>query len=308
MDTLVAEDAVDLPPLTFAQLQSFAGLTRWGKQAAVTAALGKSQSQVSRDLAAMERALGGAVLFDRAARRPTDAGELVLEYAVSVLEGWQRLRSRLKRHDEGAGELALAVDPDVLSAVLLPVLSRLRERMPALAIRTIVCSAEDAVSALRSGAAHVGIVAGDHGGISARRLLQAELLAAVPMSSPLARRKRFSLAALRGQALLLPPEGSAVRKAAVAAFSGSRGLRVCDAGPGREGVLAAAGAGLGVGLVPFFRNAGDTLLRDAPATVVLRPTGAELRRITYSIAIRKGLAAGGPASALIRALMRAFYP
>jgi hypothetical protein len=66
--------------VTLAQLESFATLARWRKQAAAEAALGKSQSQISRDLAALERAVG-LCLFDRRGRVLTAAGRRLLDYS-----------------------------------------------------------------------------------------------------------------------------------------------------------------------------------------------------------------------------------
>ena len=96
-----------LPPFTLEQLHSLAGLARWGKQAAVTAALGKSQSQISRDLTGLEQALGGVVLFDRATRKATARGEAVLAYARILLDGWERLQCQLSLEQGAAGTATL---------------------------------------------------------------------------------------------------------------------------------------------------------------------------------------------------------
>lgn len=298
----------EVPPFTFEQLHSFAGLVRWGKQAAVTAALGKSQPQISRDLAALEKGLSKTVLFNRAARQPTAAGEKILSYAATVLDGWHQLQAQLQEESGWSGKVVLAVDPDVCS-ILLPALAALKRRLPALLIQTKVSDPLAASHALRSGSADVGILRTTNipTGLHVRPLLEAKVMVAVSENSPLAKRKQVSLAMLAGQTVLVPGQASGFRELLAAKLHGSKASRfgVAEIGPGREALLSAVAAELGVALIPFFGQAGDSVLLQTPTGIVIKAT-KDFGAVNYSIAVRRGLKPGGPAGALIKSLLREF--
>jgi len=294
-----------LPPFTLEQLHSFAGLVRWGKQAAVTAALGKSQPQISRDLAALEKGLG-QVLFDRSARQPTVAGEHVLIYATSVLEGWHQLHAQLREATALSGRVALDMSPEVCP-ILLPVLSTLQRRCPELRLETQLGETDASVQSLRAGTSDVAILLlpRPSAGVHTRPLAQARMVVALPVRSPLAKRKQISPRLLAGQTVLLPGYAPDFCEEANRCISGRTRLRTLRIGPGHETLLEAVVSGLGVAVLPSFAPGYDPLLRDLPAGIVLKPL-ASAPPLQYSLAVRDSLRPGGAASILIKYLLREF--
>lgn len=308
MPRIRTHSEIDPLPVSFEQLRTFASLARWGKQSAVESDLGKSQSQISRDLTALERALGGVMLLDRTTRTVTAAGEALLDYATNVLAGWQRVSARVSGSVAGVGQVALIADHEVMAGVLIPILGSMRERLPDLRVQLASGTSVDAVRSLRSGEADVALFADveNKKGIAARPFVQGEVAIAVPATSSLAGRTRIRLSMLKKTTLLLPPKGSSLR-AAVDSWLQGAGLgraQMSDVGPGREAALAAVAAGLGAAFVVRFERALDPLFRQVPRGVSLRPAGRECKPIRYVLAIRKGHPPGGPTSVLIRELLR----
>jgi len=284
------------------QLETFTGLARWGKQTALTAALGKSQSQISRDLTALERALGGVTLFDRAKRRPTAAGVRVDTYARTTLDGWKDLRRELQEA-AAHGALSMAVDPD-LGAALLPLLGVWQQRQPHVRLNLLPAGPAEAHEALRTGRADVAAFsAPDHcPGVRLHAFAQVELFAVYRPDRKASWRdkKRLTLSCLRRERLLLSAGPSSLSE------------RLSDIHPvenlvhipgGRQDLVQAAQLGLGVALVPVFPALGDVLLRDAPDVIERQRVAFEMP--PYSLAIRAGQPGGGAISTLLRMLLRA---
>jgi DNA-binding transcriptional LysR family regulator len=292
------------PPLPSVPLATFTALARWRKQAAVEKALGKSQSQVSRDLAALEKSLGRLTLFDRRRRAPTPAGERVLAFAADLSAGWDRLCSGLAGDAEVAGKVVLAVEPEVSGPLSAP-LADLRRNFPGLSVRFMVRPAAVAADALRSGEADAAVLAlafADARGLSARPLMDGAVTAAIPTSWATARKRRISPADLRDETILVPPPGASLRAALDAAFARCRGqpprLSEVDS---RSAALDAVAAGLGAAIILEFAG-GVAPASGLLESVALRPS--VLPMIQFSLAIRRGRPAGGPAEALIKHLLR----
>jgi len=100
--------------------------------------LGYTQSSVSQQVAALERAVGGAV-FDRPGGpkrvRLTPLGELVLERGRGLLSGAEELTSAIERFRAGDGRIDIGTMQSVSAVVLPSLVRRLRDEHPGCEIR-----------------------------------------------------------------------------------------------------------------------------------------------------------------------------
>lgn len=124
-------------------LSAVADVGTFGKAAEF---LGYTQSTVSQHVAALERAVGGA-LFDRPGgprpARLTPLGSLVLDRGRQLLTGAAELAVAIERFRAGGGRVDIGTFQSV-SAVILPTLvCRLREEQPDCEIRLFEGEPED---------------------------------------------------------------------------------------------------------------------------------------------------------------------
>jgi DNA-binding transcriptional LysR family regulator len=301
------KDRVAAPSVT--QLESFVALVRYGKQAAVQAAVGRSQSQVSRDLSGLERALG-ARLLDRTTRKPTPAGEVLLAYAEQVQEGWAVAREKLGGESEVEGTVTLVAPCEVHEALLVPLLSRLGTRWEGLRILTAVAGPAEGAEMLRSGAADIGVLPLDScQGVNTRPLCTARLYAAVAAAGDWAARRSVPVHPGPEEVVLLghPQTGSLGELfKRVLGRASERTARVGSLGGGRQTLLDAAAAQLGVAWLLLFEESGDPLARTLSAQVVLKPISGAPARVPFSVAVRKGRSPGGPVEFVLREVLRHF--
>ncbi len=147
--------------MTLVGLRVVLEIAHQGSFSAAAAALGYTQSAVSRQVAAMESATGTA-LFERRARgvRTTAAGELVVRRAARVLGEVDGVALELAGlRDRLAGRLAVDAYPTA-AAVLVPrAVARLRDRHPALDVELLKASSPPQLRRLRAGRLEVALVA-----------------------------------------------------------------------------------------------------------------------------------------------------
>jgi DNA-binding transcriptional LysR family regulator len=95
----------EIPDLSTVWLRAFLEVARHGSFTGAARALGWTQSAVSRQVASLEAALGGAPLFDRLPRgvRLTEAGRLLVPHAETVAAALHDARRDLDALREAAG-------------------------------------------------------------------------------------------------------------------------------------------------------------------------------------------------------------
>lgn len=167
-----------------------------GSFTAAAEALGYTQSAVSRQVAAMERATG-AVLFERRPRgvRPTAAGTVLLRHAGSLLDRVEAVSLELGGlHDRLEGRLAVGAFPSALGVLVPRALARLRRAHPGVVVNLREGTTPTHLRRLRAGRIELAVIALDPDGIGALDdlrtdvLLQGRLLVAVPATHRLASR------------------------------------------------------------------------------------------------------------------------
>jgi DNA-binding transcriptional LysR family regulator len=95
----------DVPDLSSVWLRVFLEVARHGSFTVAARTLGWTQSAVSRQIASLEAALGGAPLFDRLPRgvRLTEAGRILVPHAEAVAESLHGVARELADLREAAG-------------------------------------------------------------------------------------------------------------------------------------------------------------------------------------------------------------
>lgn len=146
--------------LTIQQLRMLQEVAVAGTIAAAAANLGYSPSAVSQQLGGLERAAGVAVL-ERVGRNVqlTDAGRELVVHARLVLAQIEEASASLERlSTEVSGTVLVGVMESVVMAFLPPFLRVLRERHPALQVRTREYETLDDLDWVRSGALDAGFI------------------------------------------------------------------------------------------------------------------------------------------------------
>ncbi|MEV0383158.1 LysR family transcriptional regulator [Nonomuraea sp. NPDC050643] len=199
-------------------LRVFREVAEHGTLTAAATALGYTQSAVSRQIAALERAAGAPLLERRHdGVRLTSAGRIVLRRAAAVVD----------QVDAGARELAgLPGEPGTVrlgwfasaGAVLLPrALADLRRAHPEITVTTREGSTPALVRALRAGALDLALLGSappfrppdaETPALDLRILTERALRVAVPAAHPLARGDYIDVADLHGQRWIASPEST----------------------------------------------------------------------------------------------------
>src|ERR1041384_553654 len=135
MDVATLERVTNFELRPPAAMAAIAGEGSFGRAAA---SLGYTQSTVSQQIAALERAVGGPV-FDRPGGpkpvRITPLGAVVLDQGRELLAKAQRLTDAVERFKAGDGRIDIGTFQSVSTVILPAVLRRLRDEHPACDIR-----------------------------------------------------------------------------------------------------------------------------------------------------------------------------
>jgi DNA-binding transcriptional LysR family regulator len=127
-------------------LRTMGAIAEEGTFGRAAARLGYTQSSVSQHIAALERALGGAV-FDRpGGPRPvriTPLGEVVLAHGRELLTRSEALTDAVDRFRAGNGRIDIGTFPSVSTLILPAVVRRLLDEQPACDIRLSEVRPED---------------------------------------------------------------------------------------------------------------------------------------------------------------------
>jgi DNA-binding transcriptional LysR family regulator len=246
-----------------------------------------SQPAVTKQLQRMEADLGLALLI-RGPRRQielTPAGERVVAFARRMLvecEDLDRDLAALKSVRRGTLALAASTIP---GEYLLPrLLADFQQRYPEVVVEMTITDTITVIDRLLANEADLGVVGSDlrRPGLRLERLLDDDIVLAVPPDHPFVGREEVDVKELWDQPFVLREEGSGTRQSVEAALA--------DAGQalslqGRalilgstQAVLQAIVAGLGIGFVSV--RAADQAVQDG-RLAVLSLRGVNLRRSLY---------------------------
>ncbi|SEQ93057.1 DNA-binding transcriptional regulator, LysR family [Lentzea xinjiangensis] len=147
--------------MTLVGLRVVVEVARRGSFTASADALGYTQSAVSRQVSAMETAVGSP-LFERWARgvRPTPACEALLEHARQVVAHLEAAELEIAGlRDRLAGRLAVGAYPTAAASFVPRAVARLRAAHPGLAVRLGEAGSPALLRRLRAGRIEVAVIA-----------------------------------------------------------------------------------------------------------------------------------------------------
>ena len=141
-------------------LRVFREVAERGTLTSAAAALGYTQSAVSRQVASLERAAGAPLLERRHdGVRPTTAGHVVLRHAATVLDQIDAAARELAGLPAEAGTIRLGWFTSAGASLLPRALAALRRSHPAITVITREGSTPALVRALRAGSVDLALLA-----------------------------------------------------------------------------------------------------------------------------------------------------
>jgi DNA-binding transcriptional LysR family regulator len=174
--------------MNLTRLQTFVEVVRRGTFAGAADALSFTPSAVSQQMAKLEAEAGAALLArDGAGVQLTEAGRLLHEHALGIVEAVRRARAGLDALQvEQVKRLRIAACPVATAAVVPRALRMLRRRLPGAELLLEETAAEDA---LRDGRADVGVwlSSGSSPGLVDTVIARGPLLVALPADHSLTR-------------------------------------------------------------------------------------------------------------------------
>ncbi|MGW2959060.1 LysR family transcriptional regulator [Streptomyces sp. NPDC001220] len=207
---------MDFNDVSLTALRVFRAVAEQGTFTAAAAALGYTQSAVSRQIAAIERAAGAELLERRRdGVRLTPAGRVVMRRATVVLDEIEATARELSGLPEGAGTVVRLGWYPTAGAVLVPrALTTLRRTDPGLLVTGREGTTPSLVRALRAGSLDLALIASappfrapdaESPPLALQTLTERALCLALPSAHPLARGDFVDVADLRGQRWIAGP-------------------------------------------------------------------------------------------------------
>jgi DNA-binding transcriptional LysR family regulator len=242
--------------LTLTGLRVVQEVAARGSFTAAADALGYTQSAVSRQVAAMEEAVG-APLFERLPRgvRPSSAGAILVRHAGALLTRVDAAMLELAGlQDRLEGRVAVGAFPSALAVLVPRAAARLQRDHPGVALSLAEGTTPTHLRRLRAGRLEVAVIARGPDlpyvleDLSADVVFEGGLLVAVPAEHRLARRGTVDVAELEDEPWISGDVGGA--DPAFGAWPGLTDPRIAHRvrdWPSRLGLVA---AGLGVATVP----------------------------------------------------------
>jgi DNA-binding transcriptional LysR family regulator len=271
------------------RLLTFREVAHHGSFSRAAEALALTQPAVSQQVAALERQLG-ARLLDRGPGGPvpTDAGALLLAHADAIAD-------RLAQADAQLGELLgeerrmlrVGAFPSALGSIVPAAIARVHEQRPEVQIEAVEGSAQANGAAVATGELHIAVCFQDASaplhapdGTERHELGEEPMLAMLPLSHPLASRRRIDLSALADDTWSAPSRDHLVHRACVAAGFEPR-IAYISRDPLTIGELVAGG--LAVTLAP------QLLTGRVPGVAFVALDDAVPRRLLYTLTPAAGV-------------------
>ncbi|MFF0187663.1 LysR family transcriptional regulator [Streptomyces sp. NPDC005244] len=200
---------MDFTNVSLTALRVFRAVAEQGTFTSAATSLGYTQSAVSRQIAAIERAADAELLERRRdGVRLTAAGRIVMRRATVVLDEIEATARELSGLPEQAGTVRLGWLPSA-GAVLLPLaLTALRRSDPGLRVVGREGTTPSLVRAVRAGSLDLALLASappfrppdtESPPLAVQTLTERPLCLAVPATHPLARADSVDVADLRGR-------------------------------------------------------------------------------------------------------------
>ena len=258
-------------------LRTFVQITEAGGVARAAGRLNLSQPTVSRQIRALEDALG-LPLFDRVGRNVqlTSEGEDLLRRSRQLLADADAIGERARALKGGdAGVLRVGATPQLIESLLVNVIAQHRRRHPGVEIHPVEDGGIRLLRQLDRGDIHLAITTERDERFSARLVYPVYLLAALPKHHRLGRRAVLEITELVDEPLLLLAHGFGSRAWFHAACQiANIQPRVFFDSAAPQTLLALAAGGLGIAVLP----GGVKIPREKVRVVLLTHRGAPIGR------------------------------
>lgn len=143
--------------MDFVYLQTLCEVAKWGSFTRAADALGYAQSSVTTQIQKLEEQYG-AVLFERFGRRmqPTQAGEVLLQYARQILALQAEAKAQLSQQQTGT--ITIGTIETLAAFYLPPLLQTFRSTHPGITIALQSGNEESIVQAVKEGQCDLGLI------------------------------------------------------------------------------------------------------------------------------------------------------
>jgi len=234
-------------------LRAFVSVADQGGFSAAAETLHITQPALSRRIRDLEDLLG-VRLFDRTTRRVrlTSSGEILLPRTRDLLASAKALHEGAQAlHSGRSGVLRLGGTPFAMESLVAPFLARYRKRHPEVDVQLYEHGAARVLDAVARGDVHLAVASEGEPQLARRLLFPWRVLAVVPRTHPLARRKLVEIEALGDQPILTLSRDFITRRTFDAGCESARLHPVVHMESVTASALVAmARAGYGVAIVP----------------------------------------------------------
>jgi DNA-binding transcriptional LysR family regulator len=216
------------------------------------------QASVSERIASLEKKIG-IRLLDRLGRKvvPTAAGELVYKHAVLLLEMRETAQLEIEKFlGLEQGEISMGGSTIPGEYIIPDLIGRFSEKYPHLAVKLTIADSSEIEALVLEGKLEIGVIGKkiSHANLLCQKLWEDELVLAVPVGHPWARRKSVSIRELREMPFILREEGSGTLKILETRLresgeDGSRALQVAARFGSSTAVKEGIKSGLGLSIL-----------------------------------------------------------
>lgn len=197
-------------------LNTFLKVVQTGNFSEVAKELSISQPAVSFQIQRLERDLG-VQLLDRHMKRisVTEAGRRLARFAEKVERERALLSTDIDRlRDDVAGEMLIAASTIAGEFILLALLSRFKEKYPAISMQVAISDSIKVINGVKSGAYEIGFcgIFPEGSDLEAFKVASDRIVLIVPKGHPFAGRKKVKLVQLEGEPIISREESSGTRR------------------------------------------------------------------------------------------------
>ena len=201
---------------SFRELEIFCKVVELESFSKAAEAVSLVQASVSERIASLEKKMGTRLL-DRLGRKviPTAAGELLHKHATLLLEMKETAQLEIERFlglKQGGISMGGSTIPG--EYILPDLIGRFKKKYPHLSVKLTIADSSEIENRVLAGQLEIGVIGSksSHANLLCQKLWEDELVLAVPIRHPWARRKAVSLQELHKIPFILREEGSGTLK------------------------------------------------------------------------------------------------
>lgn len=177
------------------QLEYFTTIIREGSLTAAARACQIAQPSLSQQLKLLEEELGETLVHRRPRGvEPTDAGKILLDHAVKILDETKRLKKRFeKRQQIQEGKISFGIIPTIAPYLLPKLLKPFRDAYPKIDLQIQEARTRDLIQQIVDGSIEFAILSDvasqdlKKWSLHVKELFREPLMLALPVNHPLAR-------------------------------------------------------------------------------------------------------------------------